>query len=229
MLPYPLWHFTYLWNVKLYMLGNGCRSMVTHFWSLCLEEQFYLTFPPLFLLTKKQFRPHIIGALLVIAIITRLLFGCFKPDAQYDMLLPVRGQYLLWGCLAGYLELGLNAKYGRGIRVFLSGLLLNLVWLCFALARVPMFGLSETFSGICMALLIFGLWRTTNKSVLAFFTFLPLCILGQDQLRTLSLPLLLDAHFSNFARLERRHHPRQQCLPSFRNHGRDGNDILVWT
>jgi peptidoglycan/LPS O-acetylase OafA/YrhL len=54
-----------------------------------------------------------------------------------------------------------------------------------------MFGLSETFSGICMALLIFGLWRTTNKSVLAFFTFLPFAYLGK-----ISYALYLFHYFS---------------------------------
>jgi peptidoglycan/LPS O-acetylase OafA/YrhL len=178
LLPYPAWHFVYLWNVKIFLLGHSV-SLVNHYWSLCVEEQFYLTFPPLILLTKKSLRPYLIAALILSTLAARCFFAHCYPGALYDLLLPVRGQYLLWGCLAGYLELSTLCRTVNGTVLFFLGLFLNGIWFALYFSHIQMLGLGETFSGISMALIVFGLWRCVNPLVLSVFTLPPLVYLGK--------------------------------------------------
>ncbi len=144
------------------------------------------------------------------------------------MLLPVRGQYLLWGCLVAYFRVGAERQIRQRYSRLPFRLLRNRLALFCSGTRTDV----RSIRDIQRYLHGSSDFRFVahNKQVSSRLFHIPsLCILGQDQLRTLSLPLLLDAHFLNFARLERRHHPRQQCLPSFRNHVFfDGNYILVW-
>jgi peptidoglycan/LPS O-acetylase OafA/YrhL len=55
-----------------YFVPGIAPSLVTHFWSLAVEEQFYLLYPlivfSLARLTPKKYRPHSLGAFLVVAI-----------------------------------------------------------------------------------------------------------------------------------------------------------------
>ncbi len=75
-----VWHLAYLSNVFLSFNANLSRlGHVAHFWSLAVEEQFYLVWPVLILVVPRRFFPWLIGATLVIAPLFRLLASLIWP------------------------------------------------------------------------------------------------------------------------------------------------------
>ncbi|MCM0083370.1 acyltransferase [Geomonas sp. Red32] len=65
------WHASYLSN--LYLSDHGWElGSVTHFWSLAVEEQFYLLWPLVILLTPKRWLPAVLVAAMGVAPLYRL-------------------------------------------------------------------------------------------------------------------------------------------------------------
>jgi peptidoglycan/LPS O-acetylase OafA/YrhL len=54
-----LWYWTYLYNVKVAAAGFTPSSALGHFWSLAVEEQFYLIWPVVVLWLSRR---HLVGA-----------------------------------------------------------------------------------------------------------------------------------------------------------------------
>lgn len=84
----PIWKFlTFTQNFNLDVINSGTFS---HAWSLCIEEQFYLTFPflLLFIYKRKQIWDSklTIPTLLVLVIILRLFswYGFIAPNLESD-------------------------------------------------------------------------------------------------------------------------------------------------
>ncbi|MGL4555431.1 MAG: acyltransferase family protein, partial [Gemmataceae bacterium] len=63
MLPRPGWYFAYLMNVDLFVT-NVWPGRTVHFWSLCVEEQFYLLYPAVLLLWPRRGRLGLLVGLL---------------------------------------------------------------------------------------------------------------------------------------------------------------------
>jgi len=63
------WHMAYLSNFYLAKQGfwDGC---VSHLWSLAVEEQFYLIWPVVVLMTPRQWLARVIGAAIVVGILS---------------------------------------------------------------------------------------------------------------------------------------------------------------
>ncbi len=76
------WHATYLSNVYFYVRGDWHGS-VSHLWSLAVEEQFYLLWPPLILCAPERWLRPAVVAMIVIAPVSRLLF-----PSPMDSVLP---------------------------------------------------------------------------------------------------------------------------------------------
>ncbi len=78
-----------------------------HTWSLSVEEQFYLIFPPL-LLAIRTFAPKRMTESIVVLLVASLLYAEYAstatPEASF-FLLPMRGWELLAGALLAQLEL----------------------------------------------------------------------------------------------------------------------------
>ena len=66
------WHFIYLSNIYFCLRGEFWGPF-SHFWSLAVEEQFYLFWPCLVLLASRKRLPAILVALIVLAPITRVI------------------------------------------------------------------------------------------------------------------------------------------------------------
>ncbi|MCA8989619.1 MAG: acyltransferase, partial [Planctomycetaceae bacterium] len=57
-------HFTYTFNIRVALLGWPDSSLLNHFWSLCIEEQFYLVWPFLaFGCSPRTLKRILIGAI----------------------------------------------------------------------------------------------------------------------------------------------------------------------
>jgi len=95
-----LWHFFYLSNVRFFLLGTF-EVPFSHFWTLAVEEQFYLIWPLVVLLTPARHLPRILILLILFGPLTRgLIWLTFDQDfASTSTLLPANLDTLGMGAL----------------------------------------------------------------------------------------------------------------------------------
>jgi peptidoglycan/LPS O-acetylase OafA/YrhL len=102
-LPYQAWYWTYLANVRVAI--HGWRDPVlVHFWSLAVEEQFYLVWPFIVLSCDRRTLGRLAVGMMVIALALRIT--CWKlkmPEAAYA-LTPCRMDSLAAGALIAVLQ-----------------------------------------------------------------------------------------------------------------------------
>lgn len=115
-IPYAFWHLTYLFNLKLFLASAAPPTAEVaafmahwdtnglHLWSMGVEEQFYLLYPLVFYFTAARWRVPMLVLGLVGSIAFRFWISARLPGSDYGALLPVAGEYLLWGCLAAQLN-----------------------------------------------------------------------------------------------------------------------------
>lgn len=68
----PLWHALYATNILMFITNSGV-GYTSHFWSLCVEEQFYLIWPMVILLTSQKHLLKAISIAICIAPLTVIL------------------------------------------------------------------------------------------------------------------------------------------------------------
>lgn len=183
-LPFPIWQFTYLFNIKIF-LDHGFTGTIVHFWSLCVEEQFYLLYPLALLLTPKNGRVVLLSILIVLSVVANYFGHQNFSDRPYYMLLPVCGQFLLFGCLAGHAQLrGWGSKI-NGTHLMIAGLILQAIDQYFVFSQ-PFQERNELFwyrpytlSAVSIAIFVLGLWQTKNPVILKVFNYLPFTYLGK--------------------------------------------------
>ncbi|MBI1270884.1 acyltransferase family protein [bacterium] len=177
-LPHPIWHFTYLWNLKIFLMGNSV-SLVNHFWSLCIEEQFYILYAPILLMVKDSRRLALVTGLLLATIVIGAACWILIPGKLFQFLLPVRGQYLLWGCLAGLLDLRWKDRQIPASAIFLTGTALNCLFIWMYNNNIRSLGVDDIICGSASALAALGLWRSKNKILHTIFANTPAVYLGK--------------------------------------------------
>lgn len=175
-LPFPLWNFLYCFNIKQYLDHNWYGDL-SHFWSLCVEEQFYLSFPPILLFCPAKYRLRVIATLLALSFVAGCIWSSVQPNSFWYILLPVRAQVLLMGCLFGYLEVKSFTGKWNGTAVFFIGLLV------FSYFMQPGYGhvhyVGTIIKDLGLALIVLGLWKTENRRLLSVFCFPVLVYLGR--------------------------------------------------
>ena len=97
------WHFLYLSNVLFFLQGHFGGSF-SHFWSLAVEEQFYLFWPLVVLLTPRARLPWMLGVMILIGPLTRagIFLSGGEHFAQHSTLLPANLDTLGLGALAAW-------------------------------------------------------------------------------------------------------------------------------
>lgn len=77
-----LYFVTYTSN--FYFYENGWDGMLSHLWSLAVEEQFYLIWPWIVILVNKRFLPWIIALAIAIGIVGQVTVGDILTFSCFD-------------------------------------------------------------------------------------------------------------------------------------------------
>jgi peptidoglycan/LPS O-acetylase OafA/YrhL len=110
-LPYIVFSGLYLTNYRHFFLSDDSSSnhhmnVIGHFWTLSLEEQFYLIWPSLLVLggivNVKKMLPFILFLYPFIRVISYFLFPQMR--GQIGMMLHTMGDSIFWGCYAALIE-----------------------------------------------------------------------------------------------------------------------------
>jgi peptidoglycan/LPS O-acetylase OafA/YrhL len=181
-LAYPLWQFLYAQNFLSFSQGDLIEPK--HFWTLCVEEQFYLTYPLILALIPRPLRLYGIVGLIAASMSTLAVMDYLYPTNPMSfVLLPCAAQYLLWGGLAGYLDLSDAGRKFPGTAVLATGAGLTVVTLLLGISdvdRLPAFMAPyRLLVGVTFALVVFGLWRTNCQPVIRLFGWAPVAYLGK--------------------------------------------------
>lgn len=182
-LPFPIFQFTYTFNLKVF-LDRTFTGTVVHFWSLCVEEQFYLLYPIALYLTPQKWRILFLSMLIAASAAANFLSSQFFPDRPYYMLLPICGQFLLFGCLTACVQRRGWLNKINGTHLIVAGLILQAIDQYFVFSQ-PTLNRNDLFwyrpytlSAFSISLVVLGLWQTKD-SFLSVFNYPPFPYLGK--------------------------------------------------
>jgi len=113
-----LWHLCYLSNVYFFRQGSWqlATSNISHFWSLAVEEQFYLVWPYLMIfLPARRLCPVVLG-LIMLAPVYRVMMGVVFPANKVAFVLTIGCLDALGvGALLAYAQRsGADSRWGAG-------------------------------------------------------------------------------------------------------------------
>lgn len=98
-----LWYWTYLINVKIALDGWPAQNAIAHFWSLAVEEQFYIVWPVLVLALSRRGLFSACAACIALALWTRVALTWADEDLAAYVLMPARMDSLALGALLALL------------------------------------------------------------------------------------------------------------------------------
>ena len=137
--PDMAWHATYLSNIYFGEMQAKWIGRFGPFWSLAIEEQFYLLAAPALLFTPARWSRWLCAGLISISLMTNLWM---RADAANEMQLYTNSFINFLGlAFGGWLALGLKAKPADGRRSWPAALALGaycgLIWWAYNLDQYP--------------------------------------------------------------------------------------------
>ena len=96
-----VWYWTYLCNWSTSFQADTRTPLLSHFWSLAVEEQFYLVWPALVFFTRRQTLARLCVAVATVVLLTRVaMVGLHFPPIAIHRLTVCRIDALALGGLA---------------------------------------------------------------------------------------------------------------------------------
>jgi len=105
-------NFYFYYSGQVYGAESGLLKPFLHTWSLSVEEQFYILFPIVLLITFKYFRKYLIHILILGFVISLGLadWGSRNHPSFNFYILPTRGWELLAGSILAHFEISLGHR-----------------------------------------------------------------------------------------------------------------------
>jgi peptidoglycan/LPS O-acetylase OafA/YrhL len=160
----PRWaYFLYVQNLPRFV-PFARYDALGHFWSLAVEEHFYLVWPVLLLfLPRRALLPAMVPILVVVGPLSRVWLADAGPSVAYENSL-CRADALAFGGLLALLEPGTSTVW-RGS-----------LWLWAVVLIVPSLPISESASIVLAGAIVLAIMRGAAAS---FFALKPLVYLGR--------------------------------------------------
>ena len=186
-----IFFYTWIQPALADLAWDPVRMYGIHFWSLCVEEQFYLVFPLLFsVLRPGRARLSWLLAPWGASIGFRFLCAAFLPRTAYGLIPLVCGEYLVAGAVGAVVFADTSAAAERiraAARQWMFPVGLALVVALFALFWPETPSIDhvmypphiQTLLAFGFLAIVLGLWQTDNRWVLGFFNYPPLRFLGK--------------------------------------------------
>lgn len=173
-MPLPPLFYFYVFNIAK-ATSNVDAGPLDPFWTLCVEEQFYLICPLLVWKTPRRMLVATLATLILASSVTTIFLEMHaSQDETPRCLLICSAQFLLWGALAGYADLHWKRAIDDSL-LFFGGLALLVLWY-----TIDAGGSSNLLllKGGAMALIVFGLWNSKNRFLSGFFRWPPFAYIG---------------------------------------------------
>ena len=162
-------NFSYWQDVGYFDISAQLKPLL-HLWSLAVEEQFYIFFPPLMILIWKRKWPYaaIIGVLLAVSFVLNLVMASQNQSSDFFMT-PYRCWEFLGGTLLAWHHFGKDHAEGRqGSWMAMIGILLLILGMLLLDATKPYPGW-RALVPFCGSLLVIGAGPSAwmNRQVLS--------------------------------------------------------------
>ncbi|MFP5436668.1 MAG: acyltransferase family protein [Bacteroidia bacterium] len=171
----------YLWNYKHLFVSDMPTEkgnwFFGHFWSLSMEEQFYMIWPMMFVKINAEKLKKVVLWIICIMPVLRIATYFLMPDSrgQISMMLHTGGDSILTGCLVALLEV--NLKFQEKVNYYLNKKFLPLAIALFIFIVSPLLSMylkgaytitvGMSLNNICIIYLI--LWAIRIPSKVADF------------------------------------------------------------
>ena len=97
------WEFLFLTNIPAALDPKSVGALYPHFWTLAVEEQFYILWPLVILILPQRFNIRICLALIGLSVVTRLALSLTVSFEAALILTPARSDALAAGSIVGLL------------------------------------------------------------------------------------------------------------------------------
>lgn len=190
------WHALYLTNIRIF-LSHSYDTILAHFWTLDVEEHFYLLWPCVVILLNRKCLARVAAGTILVAPLFRIVLRAWFPHLEGTVLMPSNADGLAAGALLAVVQWDKRQRLAYRQCQFRVCLPVFLVLQTAVIARgvePPVESLRQTAMVVTFALLIGGAARGFRGVLGRALSLRPLVYLGK-----ISYGLYLYHNFTPYA------------------------------